>query len=99
MKLLIIILSIIIIIYAFCYYIFPKEISILQTDITNFNFNLLSSRQPIVITDYIQNPSEIIKSWFNYNIISDNNDNNNEDIDENNDWKHNNYKYLFIKIT
>jgi hypothetical protein len=95
MKLLIIILSIIIIIYAFCYYIFPKEISILQTDITNFNFNLLSSRQPIVITDYIQNPSEIIKSWFNYNIISDNNNNDNN-VNDINDWKHNNYKYLFI---
>ena len=93
MKLLIIILCIIILIYAYCYYIFPREISILQTDITNFNFNLLSSRQPIVISDLIQTPSDIIKSWFNYNIIYDNNDNKN---DNNNDWKHNNYKYLFI---
>lgn len=90
MKLLIIILSIIILIYAYCYYIFPKEISILQTDLTNFNFNLLSSRQPIVISDYIQDPSEVIKSWFNYNII------NPELNNDSNDWKHNNYKYLFI---
>ncbi len=90
MKLLIIILLIIILIYAYCYYIFPKEVSILQTDLTNFNFNLLSARQPIVISDFIQDPSEVIKSWFNYNIINpDNNDNND-------DWKHNNYKYLFI---
>lgn len=90
MKLLIIILSIIILIYAYCYYIFPKEISILQTDLTNFNFNLLSSRQPIVISDYIQDPSEVIKSWFNYNIINPELNNNT------NDWIHNNYKYLFI---
>ena len=76
MKLLIIILLIIIIIYAYCYYIFPTEISILQTDLNNFNFNLLSSRQPIVISDFIQNPSEVINSWFNYNIINGNaNDN------------------------
>ena len=81
-------------IYAYCYYIFPKEVSILQTDLTNFNFNLLSARQPIVISDFIQDPSEVIKSWFNYNIINpDNNDNNNDD------WKHNNYKYLFINAT
>lgn len=92
MKLLIIILTIIIIIYAYCYYIFPNEISILQTDLSNFNFSLLSSRQPIVISDFIQNPLEVINSWFNYNIINSNmNDNNN-----NNDWIHNNYKYLFI---
>lgn len=94
MKLLIIILTIIIIIYAYCYYIFPNEISILQTDLSNFNFSLLSSRQPIVISDFIQNPLEVINSWFNYNIINSNmNDNNN---DNNNDWIHNNYKYLFI---
>ena len=91
MKLLIIILLIIVLIYAYCYYIFPKEVSILQTDLTNFNFNLLSARQPIVISDFIQDPSEVIKSWFNYNII--NPDNNN---DYNDDWKHNNYKYLFL---
>lgn len=94
MKLLIIILLIIIIIYAYCYYIFPTEISILQTDLNNFNFNLLSSRQPIVISDFIQNPSEVINSWFNYNIINDN-DNANMNANEN-DWIHNNYKYLFI---
>ena len=65
MKLLIIILLIILIIYAYCYYIFPNEISILQTDLSNFNFNLLTSRQPIVISDFIQEPSDVIKSWFN----------------------------------
>jgi len=70
MKLLIIILTIIIIIYIYCYYIFPTEISILQTDIQNFNFNILSSRQPIVISNYIKNPMEVINSWFNYNFIS-----------------------------
>ena len=106
MKLLIIILLIIIIIYAYCYYIFPTEISILQTDLNNFNFNLLSSRQPIVISDFIQNPSEVINSWFNYNIINANmnanmNDNDNDNDNDNangnaNDWIHNNYKYLFI---
>ena len=98
MKLLIIILLIIIIIYAYCYYIFPTEISILQTDLNNFNFNLLSSRQPIVISDFIQNPSEVINSWFNYNIINANdNANMNANMNANeNDWIHNNYKYLFI---
>ena len=96
MKLLIIILTIIIIIYAYCYYIFPNEISILQTDLSNFNFSLLSSRQPIVISDFIQNPLEVINSWFNYNIINSNMNDNNNNNNNNNDWIHNNYKYLFI---
>jgi hypothetical protein len=95
MKLLILILSIIIIIiYTICYYIFPKEVSILQTDIENFDINILSSRQPIVISDYIQNPEQVINSWFKYNII--NFDNNHNDNNNDNDWKHNNHKYLFI---
>jgi hypothetical protein len=85
-----------VLIYAYCYYIFPKEVSILQTDLTNFNFNLLSARQPIVISDFIQDPSEVIKSWFNYNIINPDNNDNNNDNNNNDDWKHNNYKYLFI---
>ena len=38
----------------------------------------------------MQNPEDIIKCWFKYNIINFNNDINN------NDWKHNNHKYLFI---
>ena len=80
--------------YTLCYYIFPSDISILQTTIEHFKFDLLSSRQPIVISDYLKNPEEIINSWFKYNIINDNEHmNDNEDI---NDWKQNNSKYLFI---
>jgi len=90
MKFIILIFTVIVIIYICCYYIFPSDINILQTTIQYFNFNLLSSRQPIVISDYIKEPNEVIDSWFKYNIIDyiDNNDNN--------DWIHNNYKYLFI---
>jgi hypothetical protein len=89
MKLIIIIISIIILIYTICYYIFPSEITILQTDINDFNFSNLSKRQPIVISDFIQDPLKIIESWFNYNFKSK--------IDNDpNEWIHNNYKYVFI---
>jgi hypothetical protein len=90
MKLIIIIISVIILIYTICYYIFPTEISILQTDINDFNFSNLSKRQPIVISDFIQDPLKIIESWFNYNFKLK------LENDSNNDWVHNNYKYLFI---
>jgi len=82
--------------YTLCYYIFPTDISILQTTIDFFTFDLLTSRQPIVISDYLQNPEEIINSWFKYNIINHIDKNENNDEDNNNDWKQNNNKYLFI---
>ena len=94
MKIIFIII-ICIFLYNLCYYFFPSDISILQTTIEHFNFDLLSSRQPIVISDYLKNPQEIINSWFKYNIINDDNDNDN-DYDNDGDWKQNNSKYLFM---
>jgi hypothetical protein len=88
MKLLIIIICCIII-YTYCYYIFPTEISILQTEIDKFKLTSLSLRQPIVITDLLQDPTNLIDSWFKYNIKKED-----ENID--NDWMQNNHKYLFI---
>jgi hypothetical protein len=85
------ILIIFIIIYICCYFIFPPTIQILQTNITDFNFNLLYLRQPIVIPDYLEDTEKLINSWFNYNIINYDNDDNNND-----DWKFNKNKYLFI---
>jgi len=89
-----IIIIIIILIYIYCYFI-PPFIQILQTTIKDFNFPILYTRQPIVIEDCIQEKDELIYSWFNYNFIKfiDNNDN------EEPQWNHNNYKYLFINAT
>lgn len=94
MKLIYIIIISIIVIYTFCYYIFPNEISILQTNIDTFDFSLLSKRQPIVISNYIYEPIKVIDSWFKYNFIKKIIINN-----EYNDWIHNNYKYLYINAT
>jgi hypothetical protein len=90
MKLIIIIISIIILFYAFCYYLFPTEISILQTNVNEFNFNNLTKRQPIVISDFIQDPEKIIECWFKFNFKSK------LETTASDDWIHNNYKYLFI---
>jgi hypothetical protein len=79
---------IIILIYICCYFIFPKEIYILQSNISEFNFSSLISRQPIVLIDYLQESEKLINLWFNYNFI------NQIKIDDN--WIHNKNKYLFI---
>ena len=93
MKLLIIIICCIIIAYAICYYVFPPEISILQTEIEEFKLSSLLLRQPIVISDQLQNPTEVIESWFKYNFKYEDQSLSNED------WVHNNHKYLFINAT
>jgi len=91
MNLILIIIIILILIYISCYFIFPPSTQILQTTVNDFTFPILYTRQPIVIDDYIQEKEELIYSWFNYNFIKklDNNDDEPE-------WKHNNYKYLFM---
>jgi len=94
MNLILIIIVIVILIYISCYFIFPPSTQILQTTVNDFNFPLLYTRQPIVIDDHIQEKDELIHSWFNYNFIKNlsNDDNNNNEPE----WKHNNYKYLFM---
>lgn len=83
---------IIIVIYICCYFIFPKDIFILQSNISDFNFSSLISRQPIVLNDFLQEPEKLIHLWFNYNFktqIYINDDN----------WIHNKNKYLFINAS
>ena len=82
---------IIILIYICCYFIFPTDILILQSNISDFNFSSLISRQPIVLVDYLQEPEKLINLWFNYNFINHLNP-----ID---DWIQNKNKYLFINAS
>ena len=66
----IIFLVIILIIYIYCYFIFPTSILILQTTINDFNFNILNTRQPIVISDHLKEKEKLINAWFKYNFIN-----------------------------
>lgn len=86
----IIFLVIILIIYIYCYFIFPTSILILQTTINDFNFNILNTRQPIVISDHLKEKEKLIDAWFKYNIINYNYQFNTDN------WNHNKFKYLFF---
>jgi hypothetical protein len=84
-------LFIIILIYICCYFIFPPDILILQSNISDFNFSSLLTRQPIVLNDYLQEPEKLIQLWFNMNFkIS---------INPINEWVQNKNKYLFINAS
>jgi len=76
--------------YILCYFSYPQQITIIQSDIENFDINTLFSKQPIIIDTKIINSNDIIISWFSiFNIIRDIN------IINNNIYK-NKYKYLII---
>lgn len=92
MKFNIFIIIIIIVIYICCYFIFPPDIYILQTNISDFNFSSLISRQPIVLIDFLQEPEKLIQLWFNYNFKNFINQ-------EDDNWNHNKNKYLFINAS
>jgi len=82
---------IIIIIYICCYFIFPPDILILQSNISDFNFSSLITRQPIVIGDYLQEPEKLVHLWFNTNFKTS--------LNPKNDWVQNKNKYLFINAS
>jgi hypothetical protein len=90
MKLVIFAIIIILCFYILCYFTYPKEIMIIQSDLENFDINNLLSKQPIIIDTKILHSNDIIISWFSIlNIIRDVN------IIENQIFK-NKYKYLII---
>lgn len=90
MNIYLIVLLVLFILYIYCYFVFSSVITILQTNVNDFKFDLLYQKQPIVINDKIKNINNILDIWFKQNIID-----NNINID-NNSWITNKYKYLYI---
>ena len=64
------ILLFLIFIYLLSYIYHPKSISINQSTLPTFSFNLLYEKQPIVLNDLIPNLSQINTLWFKYNTTS-----------------------------
>lgn len=90
MKLLLFIIALFIIIYIYCYFIYPNEITILQTNLSDFTFDLLLKRQPLVIEDCVENIIPVIDAWFSYNIVDD------VSFETKRLWNINYHKYLLI---
>ena len=79
-----------IIFYVYCYFIYPTNVSILQTTLKEFDFHLLLKRQPLVIEDCIKDVIHVIRSWFSPNIIQD------IVYDSKRIWNVNSHKYLYV---
>lgn len=89
MRILLLILFIIVL-YIYGYFIYPNNISILQTSLSEFNFDILLKRQPLVIDDHIKNIIPVLDAWFFYNIIQD------TKYDPKRIWNLNEHKYLVL---
>lgn len=75
--------------YIYCYFIFPKNLSIVQTSLEDFDFHLLLKRQPLVIEDKVKDIIVVLTSWFSTNIIQD------SEFDMKRIWNLNSHKYLY----
>lgn len=91
MYILYIFLLIILIIYIYSYYIYPTNITILQTNLDKLNYNMLLERQPLIIentkTDIYQLQDTLFylmsSTYF--------------DIDASDIWHNNNFKYIVLQ--
>jgi hypothetical protein len=61
-----------IILYILCYFVFSSEISIFQTTLSEFNFDMLNQKMPIVFENAIQEGQMgvIHSSWFSSNFVN-----------------------------
>lgn len=82
-------------IYASYYFKYPSETTILQTTLSNFKFQLLLEKQPIVIQDQVHNLSELKDMWF-YSYMSKMHAWTSRG-DKDPSWETNKYKYLLLQ--
>jgi hypothetical protein len=61
-----------IILYILCYFVFSSEISIFQTTLSEFDFDMLNQKMPIVFENAIQagQMDVIYSSWFSSNFVN-----------------------------
>lgn len=78
-------------VYVMYYYRHPKELSVLQTTLADFNFDMLFEKQPIVITDLVQDINVVLQAWFAHSRKV------NLEVSAETRWYRNAHKYLLIQ--
>lgn len=87
------IVAIVVLVYCSYYYKYPEDLTVLQTSLTDFQFDMLRAKQPIVIHDRVADAQQVRKAWFPYNIVKT------TDVLAFDAWTSNRYKYLMIQPT
>lgn len=59
---------ILLVVYISYYYRYPLSITILQTTLDNFYFDMLREKQPIVVEDRVVDAEALSTMWFKHNL-------------------------------
>ena len=89
-----VILIILLTVYISYYYRYPSKVTILQTSLSNFYFDMLCEKQPIVIEDRLVDVGVLSDVWFKHNTV-ERFQLASSDID-NPIWIRNNYKFTVV---
>jgi hypothetical protein len=90
----VLVLVVFVIVYIRYYYKYPTELTILQTTLRNFSFEMLQEKQPIVVQDFVATLESLQNVWFKYNTVQPFNLSASDP--ENPTWIRNVYKYVVI---
>jgi len=81
--------------YIAYYYTSPRNIAILQTSLSEFTFDILLQRQPIVLSEQVSDITSLKDAWFSSNKV----DVYQQSAREADGWRKNKYKYLLLQPT
>lgn len=82
---------IVLIIYIYSYYNYPRNISIIQTNLDRLNYDMLLEKQPLVIENNKTDLDQLKDNLFNMTISCL------FYIEDTEEWQNNRYKYLVIQ--
>jgi hypothetical protein len=88
------IVAVIVVIYISYYYKYPKHVTILQTALPRFYFDMLREKQPIVIEEKVVDVVGLCNMWFKQNMkypfsVT-------SYTDDTTVWTRNDYKYMVL---
>lgn len=77
--------------YVYDYYRIPADLTVLQSTLNNFQFELLREKQPIVIQDRVPTLDMIHNLWFRHNKTT------HLSLSSSPIWSRNRYKYMVMQ--
>jgi hypothetical protein len=93
MWILVIALLLLVAFYVMYYYKVPATLTILQTTLQDFHFDMLREKQPIVLQDRVADIDHLRRLWFKWNFTTPFKLTPNADLT----WIRNKYKYLILQ--
>ncbi len=84
--------SVLIVLYIYSYYQIPKNLTVLQASLSQFHFDMLREKQPIVIHDRLPTMDTLESYWFSANRTQSLT----YTKEQHGYWQKNRYKYMVL---